>query len=269
MLLALDVGNTNVKVGVFEGSKLIGPWQLSTVHNRTGREWSALIRGVSPYMPKLDSLEGIVIVSVVPILQPAFATMGAQYFGATTLFVTPNTDTGLKMRYDNPSELGADRLVNSTAAFNRYGGPTLVVDVGTAINFDVVSENGEFLGGMICPGIEMCLRGLHAMTARLPLVELRRPASVIGTGTVHCIRSGIYYGLAGMIDGIAERVSAELGDEVTVIGTGGQSREISAASRVMKEINENLTLQGLEYIWRRNQTRGIVNFGTKTEKLMP
>jgi pantothenate kinase type III len=178
---------------------------------------------------------------------------GRALFGVQTLFITSDTDTGVKVRYDDPSRLGADRLVNGATAFRRYGGPALIVDVGTAINLDVVSADGEFLGGIICPGIEMCLQSLYEKTARLPSVEFCRPVSLIGTNTEHCIRSGIYYGLAGMIDGIAQRAMAEISGKMTVIGIGGHVREIAAESRFINEINEDLTLEGLQAIWHRNR----------------
>jgi type III pantothenate kinase len=262
MLLAIDVGNSSVKVGAFQGSNLIGRWRLSTVYSHTARDWSDLIRRLCSSTARMENLEGIVIASVVPVLDAPLAVMGERYFGVETLFVTPDTDTGVKVRYDKPGELGADRLVNSAAAFHRYGGPALIVDLGTAINFDIVSAEGEFLGGLICPGIEMCLQALHARTARLPIVDFRRPASLIGTNTVRCIRSGMYYGLAGMIDGIAERVIAEFAGKMIVIATGGHAQKIAAESRLIKEINEELTLQGLETIWRRNQTGRLYSNGS-------
>jgi type III pantothenate kinase len=171
------------------------------------------------------------------------------------VFVTPDTDLGIKVLYDNPREVGADRVVNGVAAFHKYGGPCVVVDLGTTINFDVVSANGEYLGGMICPGIGMSIGGLFARTAKLPMVDFREPARLIGKNTINSIQSGLYYGFAGLIDGILERTIAELGPQTKTIATGGQAALIVPASKYLKEINDDLTLEGLQILWERNRTR--------------
>ncbi len=254
MLLALDAGNSNITIGAFDGPKLIERWRLRTIHEQTADEWGVLMRNLFALSSlELGHVDGIIIASVVPTLDAPLAAMAQRYFHTTPLFVTPDTDIGIKVLYDNPREVGADRVVNGVAAFHLYGGPAVVVDLGTTINFDVVSANGEYLGGMICPGIGMSISGLFAKTARLPMVDFREPARLIGKNTVNSIQSGLYYGFVGMIDGIAERVVAELGPKTTVIATGGQARLVGAASRLVKETNEDLTLQGLEIIWRRNQ----------------
>jgi type III pantothenate kinase len=255
MLLALDAGNSNITIGAFEGQTLLGRWRLRTIHEQTADEWGVLMRNLFALSSlELKHVDGIIIASVVPTLDDPLRAMGERYFHVTPLFVTPDTDIGVKVLYDNPREVGADRVVNGVAAFHRYGGPAVVVDLGTTINFDVVSANGEYLGGMICPGIGMSI-GLFSKTARLPMVDFREPSRLIGSNTVGSIQSGLYYGFVGMIDGILERVIAELGPKTTAIATGGQARLIGAGSRFVKEINEDLTLEGLEIIWRRNQKK--------------
>jgi type III pantothenate kinase len=256
MLLALDAGNTNITIGVFEGPALTTRWRLRTIHEQTADEWGILMRNLFA-LSSLDlaQVDGIIIASVVPPLDSTLAAMARRYFNADPLFVTPDTDIGLKVLYDNPREVGADRVVNGVAAFHKYGGPCIVVDLGTTINFDCVSANAEYLGGMICPGIGMSIGGLFARTAKLPMVDFREPARLIGKNTINSIQSGLYYGFAGLIDGILERAIAELGIQTRTIATGGQAALIVPASKFLKEINDDLTLEGLQIIWERNRIR--------------
>jgi type III pantothenate kinase len=252
MLLALDVGNTNVTIGVFEGRRLIDHRRLRTVREQTSDEWGILLRNLFQ-LGALDTakVDGIIVASVVPPLDASLAEMAERYFRAHAEFVTSETDMGIAVRIDNPSEAGADRLVNSVAAFQKYGGPCVVVDLGTAITFDAISAKAEYLGGVIAAGVGISVEALFNKTARLPLVDFKEPGHVIGTNTVASMQSGLYYGALGAIDGIIERLVAALGPETRVIATGGQATLIARNSKYLKVIDEHLTLEGLEMIWRR------------------
>ncbi len=256
MLVALDAGNTNVTIGVFEGERLTAHWRLRTVHDQTVDEWGILLRNLFALSAlELDKVDGMIVASVVPPLDYALGEMARRYFHSEAVFVGPETDTGLTVRYDNPREVGADRVVNGVAAFHKYGGPCVVVDLGTTITFDAISAKAEYLGGLICPGIGISIEALFAKTARLPLVDFRQPAKVIGSNTVGSMQSGLYYGAIGMIDGILERLRAEMGAETRTVATGGQAHLIVRGSRFLKEVDEDLTLEGLRLIWDRNRGR--------------
>jgi type III pantothenate kinase len=255
MLLALDAGNTNITIGAFQGEKLIGRWRLRTIREQTADEWGILMRNLfSLSSLDLAAVHGVVISSVVPAVDQPLTAMAEKYFQRQPMFVNHAIDLGIAVRYDSPREVGADRLVNSVAAFYKYGGPCVSVDLGTTINFDIVSSNAEFLGGIICPGIGMSIQGLFARTARLPMVDFREPEKLIGSNTVGSITSGLYYGFIGMIDGIVERVIAELGPQTKAIATGGQGSLIVQGSRLVKIHDEDLTLEGLRMIWDRNKS---------------
>ena len=256
MLLALDVGNTNVTIGTWDGPRLAGRWRLRTIREQTADEWGILMRNLfSLSSLDLAAVDGVIISSVVPAVDQPLEAMAERYFKRKPLFITPESNLGIKVHYDNPREVGADRLVNSVAGFVKYGGPCIVVDLGTTINFDIVSETGDFLGGVICPGIGMSISGLFARTARLPMVDFREPEKLIGSNTVGSITSGLYYGFVGMIDGIVERVTAELGPKTKAVATGGQGERITHSSRFVKIYDEDLTLEGLRLLWERNLQR--------------
>jgi type III pantothenate kinase len=252
MLLALDVGNTNVTIGMFREGVLADHRRLRTVREQTSDEWGILLMNLLRFA-SLDpaQLHGIIVSSVVPPLNNALAEMSQRYFGIEPIFVTTRTDTGLKILYENPAEVGADRIVNSVAAHTKYGGPCIVVDLGTAITFDAVSRDAEYLGGIIAAGIGISADALFSRTARLPLVDFRKPPRVIGTNTVASIQSGLYYGAIGAIDGMVERMLGEMGEDTKVIATGGHARLLAGESRYIRHMDENLTLDGLRLIWDR------------------
>jgi type III pantothenate kinase len=267
VLLALDAGNTNVTIGVFRGAELLHRWRLRTVQDQTADEWGIFLRNLfSLEGLQLASIDGIIVASVVPPINSRLAEMARRYFSSEPMFVTSETNTGLTIRYDNPREVGADRIVNGVAAFARYGGPCIVVDLGTAITFDCVSAHAEYLGGMICPGIGISIEALFNRTARLPLVDFREPDKLVGTNTAGSIQSGLYFGMIGMIDGILERLLLDLGAETRTVATGGQAELIAHSSKYVHRSDPDLTLEGLRLIWERNHPLPTAATSTTSRK---
>jgi type III pantothenate kinase len=254
VLLTIDAGNTNVTVGIFDGPSIVTRWRLRTVHDRTSDEWGIKLRALfeTSGLP-LERIKGIAVASVVPPLETSLTDMARRYFSLEPFFVTGRTETGLTNLYDHPREVGADRIVNAVAALAKFGGPCIVVDLGTAITFDAISANAEYLGGVICPGIGISISGLFTKTARLPMVDFREPEKLIGTNTVGSMQSGLYWGSIAMIDGILERMMAEMGAQTKTVATGGQASLITRSSRFVKVADEDLTLEGLRLIWDRNR----------------
>jgi type III pantothenate kinase len=253
MLLAADVGNTEIVLGVFRGPELEHTWRVSTRPERTSDELALLLSGFLAQrgMSFESQVTGIVIASVVPDVTRAMRDLAERYLLFPPVIVGPGTKTGVPVLTDNPREVGADRVVNTLAAFTRFGGPSIVVDFGTSTNFDVVSDRGEFLGGVIAPGLQMSAESLFSRTARLTRVELAAPRSPIGKSTVEAIQAGLIYGSAGEIDGIVERIEGELG-EATVIATGGLAPVVIPHCRTIDHHEPWLTLEGLRLVFERN-----------------
>jgi type III pantothenate kinase len=259
MLLVIDIGNTNTSLGVYDGEQLVRHWRLTTARSRTVDEWGVHARNLFA-LAELDfkSIDAIAVASVVPPLNFTLKQMAERYFALTPLFIDYTVDTGVRILYEPPSDVGADRIVDAVAAVQKYGAPCIVVDFGTATTFDAINSDGEYVGGVITPGITISADALFERAAKLPRVEIKRPEKVIGSATVEAMQSGLYHGYAGLVDGILRKMIEEIGGTPKVIATGGLAPLIAKGSELIQEVDENLTLDGLRLVYERTRQKSSV-----------
>jgi len=255
MLLVIDIGNTNTSLGVFDAETLAAHWRLTTSRARTGDEWGVLARNLFALAGfDFKTIDAIAIASVVPPLNFTLKRMAEVYFHLSPLFIDHTIDTGVPILYQPPSDVGADRIADAVAAIHKYGVPCIVVDFGTATTFNAINDRGEYLGGVITPGITISSDALFERTAKLPRVEIKRPQKVIGSATVEAIQSGLYYGYAGLVDGILKKMIEELGGKAKVVATGGLAPLIVTGSEFIETVDETLTLEGLRLVYERTKS---------------
>ena len=253
MLLAIDIGNTNIVFGVYEDRNIIDYWRINSDSYKTADEYGILFReALKSANAVIKDIDHVIIASVVPPLTAVIKRMTQRYFKVNAFIVDENTKTGVKIGYENPKDVGADRIVNAVAAYTIYGGPVIIVDFGTATTFCAVSKESEYLGGVIAPGIMISLEALFQKTAKLPKVILELPKTVIGRNTITSIQSGIIYGYAGLVDEVVDRIKKEMGGDPYVVATGGLAEMIVPQTRNIKEINPMLTLEGLRLVFEMN-----------------
>ena len=253
-LFCVDIGNTNIVMGLYEAETLTAHWRIATTHRRMADEYAMLILDLFERAAQQPAeVAGVAIASVVPPLTGIFEEIANRYFGQTPMVVGPRVRTGVQIRYDNPQEVGADRIVNAVATYRRYGGPACIVDFGTATTFDAISTEGDYLGGAIAPGIGIAAEALFQRTAKLPRIDLARPPTVIGKNTIHSMQSGMLFGYVGLVEGLVARFRSELGPHTKVIATGGLASLIAAETDVVHTVDPWLTLEGLRLIWHMEQ----------------
>ena len=257
MLLAIDVGNSNIVLGVFDGAALVQSWRLQTLRERTSDELGLLVDGLFAHSRiERVQIRGVILGSVVPPLTGTICAMVQRYFGVTALVVEPGVNTSMPILYERPSEVGADRIVNAVAAYEKFGKgrgrPLIVVDFGTATTLDAISANGEYLGGAICPGVTISADALFQRAARLPRIDVRKPAHVVGRTTVGAMESGLFWGYVGMVEGLVRRMGDELGGNAICVATGGLADVIAPETTLIQHVDGDLTLHGLRIVWERN-----------------